>query len=54
MNVLVDGKDVPFDVLYAETDINHKYWIWDNAETPFILKMDLGWVLQIKSIITKK
>jgi len=54
MNVLVDGKEVPFDVLYAETDINHKYWIWDNAETPFILKMDLGWVLQIKSIITKK
>ena len=54
LNVLIDGIGTSLVALYAETDLKHKYWIWDNAETPFILKMDLGWTIELKSISTKK
>ena len=54
MNVLVDGKDMSLDILYGETNLKHKYWIWDNKDTPLIFKMDIGWTITIKSITTKK
>jgi len=54
MIVKVDGKDMQFNILYAETEKNKKYWIWDNETTPLIFKMDLGWVLELKSITTNK
>ena len=53
LNVLVDSKETSLDVLYAETNLKHKYWIWDNAETPFIIKMDLVWTITLKSISSK-
>jgi len=52
--VAVDGADVALNVIYAETDKNGKFWIWDNAKTPIILRMELGWSLTIESITTKK
>jgi len=52
MAVSVNGTGQSLDVLYAETDKNCKFWIWDNAATPLILKMELGWSLTIQSITT--
>jgi len=52
MAVSVNGTGQSLDVLYAETDKNCKFWIWDNAATPLILKMELGWTLTIQSITT--
>ena len=51
---LIDGvKTKNIEVLYAETDSNQKYWILDCPEFPIILKMDLGWSIDIKSVETK-
>jgi hypothetical protein len=53
MVIPVNGVNTTFNVLYAETDIHHKYWIWDNAKMPVVFKMDLGWVITMKEIILK-
>lgn len=51
---LIDGiKTKNIEVLYAETDLNHKYWILNCPEFPIILKMDLGWSIDLKSVETK-
>jgi hypothetical protein len=51
---LIDGiKTKNIEVIYAETDLNQKYWILDSPEFPIILKMDLGWSIDLKSVETK-
>lgn len=53
MKVMVDGVEANLPVVYAETDKSCKFWIWDNAAWPMILKMEMGWSLEIVSISTK-
>lgn len=53
MKVMVDGAETTLPVVYAETDKSCKFWIWDNSALPMILKMELGWTLEIVSINTK-
>ncbi|NVO02599.1 MAG: hypothetical protein HXX09_07820, partial [Bacteroidetes bacterium] len=50
---LIDGvKTKNIEVIYAETDLNQKYWILDSPDFPIILKMDLGWSIDLKSVET--
>lgn len=52
--VLIDGiKTKNIEVIYAETDLSQKYWILDCPDFPIILKMDLGWSIDLKSVETK-
>ncbi|HBG70382.1 MAG: hypothetical protein A2W93_15660 [Bacteroidetes bacterium GWF2_43_63] len=53
MKVLIDGTESSLPIIYAETDKACKFWIWDNASLPLILKMEMGWTLEITSINSK-
>ena len=48
--VEVDGKVKKMGVLLAETSEGKKFTITDDKKFPLILKMDLGWLIGIKSI----
>ncbi len=50
----MNGKSESFDVLYATTDSGNKFWILDDPSNPLIMKMYLGWTIEIKDITTSK
>lgn len=51
--IVFNGKSRKLPVLYLEDKggKGFKYWIWNNPSDPVILKMDLGWVVDLKEII---
>jgi len=49
-----NGNTKSFDVLYVVTDSGNKFWILDDPANPVIMKMYLGWTIEIKEIITTK
>ncbi len=49
--IKINGYDRPLNVIYAESeDGSEKLWILNNPNMPVILKMDLGWTIEIVSI----
>jgi len=48
-NVIVDGKNIRLNIIYAEEQSGkpYKYWILNDADNPLILKMDLGWTIEL-------
>lgn len=50
--VKVDGKETRLKVIYAEEQSGkpYKYWILDDPANPLILKMDLGWTIQLTDV----
>jgi hypothetical protein len=50
---LIDGKETKLNALYAETSKRYKYWILDDPKNPIILKMDLGWSIELRIATTK-
>jgi hypothetical protein len=50
----VNGKNNSFDVFYCASASGNKFWILDDPSNPLILKMYLGWTIEIKEIITTK
>lgn len=53
MTFLINGTNSLYSVIYAETESGQKMWILDDGENPIILKMDLGWTIEIKSVESK-
>ena len=49
-----NGSNKTFNVLYATTPSGNKFWILDDPANPIILKMYLGWTIEIKEILTNK
>lgn len=47
--VKVDGKELRLNIIYAEEQSGkpYKYWILNDAANPLIIKMDLGWTIQL-------
>jgi hypothetical protein len=49
--IKMKGSNKPLNVIYAESeDKSEKLWILNNPYMPVILKMDLGWTIEIASI----
>lgn len=50
--VKVDGKEARLTVIYAEEQSGkpYKYWILNDSANPLILKMDLGWTIQLTDV----
>ncbi|MDD5569697.1 MAG: ankyrin repeat domain-containing protein [Bacteroidales bacterium] len=49
--IKINGYDRPLNVIYVESeDKSEKLWILNNPNMPVILKMDLGWTIEIASI----
>jgi hypothetical protein len=46
----LNGEDKTVKSLYAETNSAEKFWILDDKESPLILKMNLGWLVVLKSV----
>lgn len=51
-NVPVDGKDTGLNIIYAEEQSGkpYHYWILNDAENPLIVKMELGWTIELTEI----
>jgi len=49
-----NGKSESFDVLYATTDSGNKFWILDDSSNPLIMKMSIGWTIEMKDITSSK
>ncbi len=45
-----NGSNKTFNALYATTVSGNKFWILDDPANPIILKMYLGWTIEIKEI----
>jgi len=54
LDVISRGSKMSLNVMYCETDKNHKLWILDNPAFPLVIKMDLGWTIELKEINSKK
>ncbi|NVO02598.1 MAG: hypothetical protein HXX09_07815 [Bacteroidetes bacterium] len=50
MSFKINDSKKEYNVLLSETESGKKMWVLDNAENPLILKMDLGWSIEIKSV----
>jgi hypothetical protein len=53
-SVKVNGTLKSFDVLYATTVSGSKIWILDDPSNPLLIKMYVGWTIEIKEITTKE
>lgn len=47
--VIVDNKEARLNIFYAEEQSGKpfKYWILNDAANPLIVKMDLGWTIEL-------
>lgn len=54
ISAMVNGSNKSFEVLYATTESGNKFWILDDPSNPIIMKMYLGWTIEIKEIVTGK
>lgn len=45
----VDGKDTRLNIIYAEEQSGKpfKYWVLNDVANPLIVKMDLGWTIEL-------
>ena len=50
----MNGNSESFDVLYATTESGNKFWILDDPANPLIMKMYLGWTIELIDITTSK
>lgn len=48
----VDGKATGINIIYAEEQSGkpYKYWVVNDAENPLIVKMDLGWTIELTDV----
>ncbi|MFH0894239.1 MAG: hypothetical protein V2A54_07375 [Bacteroidota bacterium] len=46
----INGTSTTIKVLYAETASGKKFWFLNDAVNPLILKMDLGWTIELISV----
>ena len=53
MVLSVNDSFVEINVLYGETDNGHKYWILDNPDYPLIVKMSIGFDVELYDISAK-
>jgi len=54
LKINVDGTDKEVNVLYAETQSGHQLWILDDNINPLIIKMQLGFTIELKSVVSTK
>jgi hypothetical protein len=52
--IRLNDSTVRLPALYAETETGNKYWILDDPENPIILKMTIGFNIQLENIMTKE
>ncbi len=50
----VDGKEVEFPIHHITHGGEQTLWFHDNIAAPIIFKMDLGWKIWLKTIVTPK
>jgi hypothetical protein len=49
-NCVVDGKEVELKAIYATSDLFGYFWILDDERFPLILKMEVGYIIELKEI----
>jgi hypothetical protein len=54
LSAKLNGSNKSFNVLYAVTESGNKFWILDDPSNPVIMKMYLGWTIEVKEITTTK
>lgn len=52
-NCVVDGKEVELKAVYATSDLFGYFWILDDERFPLILKMEVGYIIELKEINTR-
>lgn len=52
--VKVDGVQKDLDVIVAESATGSKFWLLDNPQYPLIIKMELGFTIDLRSVETAK
>ncbi|MCK9612454.1 MAG: hypothetical protein PHR81_09430 [Bacteroidales bacterium] len=52
--ITVDGAKLDYDVMVAESATGSKFWILDNPQYPLIIKMELAFTIDLRSVETKK
>ncbi|MEO0288062.1 MAG: hypothetical protein ABIN00_00250 [candidate division WOR-3 bacterium] len=52
-NCVVDGKEVGLKAVYATSDLFGYFWILDDERFPLILKMEVGYIIELKEMSTK-
>ncbi|MEO0280757.1 MAG: hypothetical protein ABIN05_00215 [candidate division WOR-3 bacterium] len=52
-NCVIDGKEIELKAIYATSDLFGYFWILDDERFPLILKMEVGYIIELKEINTK-
>lgn len=50
----VDGVKQDVEVMFAKSESGKKFWILDNPKYPLILKMELGFTIDLRTVVTVK
>ncbi|HNX89267.1 MAG TPA: hypothetical protein PKH58_09300 [Paludibacteraceae bacterium] len=50
----VDGVKQDVEVMVAKSESGKKFWILDNPKYPLILKMELAFTIDLRSVVTAK
>jgi len=50
--ITIDGKKTNVPTMYCETNLGSKFWLLDNPNDPIILKMVIGFNIEIGEIMT--
>jgi len=51
--IKIDDAENEIEVLYGETDKGSKFWILDDSKNPLIIKMTVGFTIELKTVKTK-
>ena len=54
LKIKADGADEEVNVLYAETESGNKLWILDEPQNPLIIKMQVGFTIELISVSSGK